>query len=82
MKRSREQITRDILALLAREGAQGKTQIVYGCGLAFQPAGGYLADLEAGGQVVAIAHPANGRRHWHITEKGRTTLRHLAAVMR
>ena len=80
MKRSREQITRDILALLAREGPQGKTRIVYGCGLAFRPAGKYLADLEASGQVVAIAH--DGRRKWHITEKGRTTRRHLAAVVR
>ena len=80
MKRSREQIVRDILALLARDGPQGKTHIVYGCGLAFKPTRKYLEDLVQAGQIAKIS--TDVRPKWAITERGRTTLRHLAAVIR
>ena len=68
MKRTKLQIYQAILALLA-SGPKGKTQIVYGCNLAFQSGREYLRALAEKGMVENAPE-----RQFRITAKGLAAL--------
>lgn len=76
MKRSRTQLYKEILELLS-SGPKGKTQIVYGCNLAFAPAREYLRALMELGLVEDAPE-----RQFRITAKGLTALCSLEKALR
>ena len=67
-KRTRLQLYQEILELLS-SGPKGKTQIVYGCNLAFQPGREYLRALAEKGMVENAPE-----RQFRITAKGLAAL--------
>ena len=67
-KRSRQQIYGEILDLL-RAGPKGKTQIVYGCNLAFRPAREIIGALMEKGLVEGAPE-----RQFRVTAKGLAAL--------